>query len=331
VVAQVKNIGHPVRGIVVPNLHQYHHLGDAAEETDNLPYNPNLKPYEKDGKSSGTMDDRWAFTERTTFLDYFTSAALAAASRALKGFNDTLSEQSLFYAKKLWVEDDSLGKLDTNRFSIMFRRNLKATAALQLYITTKDEQYATGFKESIWPALDRSLQFGMITALQAIEYLDEDYKTKLKPYVVKYKSVCDEYTRQNPYGVPIATGGWGGSSGVVNFAITNYYANKYFPDIISPEYVYNGLNYIFGCHPYSNLSFVSSVGTKSKKITYGNNRADFSFIAGGIVPGILVLKPDFPENTEDWPFFWGENEVTVGGCADYIFLAAAAGQLTNVK
>ena len=27
VVAQVKNIGHPVRGIVVPNLHQYHHLG----------------------------------------------------------------------------------------------------------------------------------------------------------------------------------------------------------------------------------------------------------------------------------------------------------------
>ena len=45
-VAQVKNIGHPVRGIVVPNLHQYHHLGDAINETDNLPYNPNLKPYE---------------------------------------------------------------------------------------------------------------------------------------------------------------------------------------------------------------------------------------------------------------------------------------------
>ena len=87
-VAQVKNIGHPVRGIVVPNLHQYHHLGDAVDETDNLPYNPNLKPYETDGKSSGTMDDRWAFTERTTFLDYYTAAALAAASRALKGFDD---------------------------------------------------------------------------------------------------------------------------------------------------------------------------------------------------------------------------------------------------
>lgn len=331
VVAQVKNIGHPVRGIVVPNLHQYHHLGDAAEETDNLFYNPNLKPYETDGKSSGTMDDRWAFTERTTFLDYFTSAALAAASRALKGFNDTLSEQSLYFAKKLWIEDDSLSKKDTSRFSVMFRRNLKSAAALQLYITTKDEEYATAFKEAIWPALDRSVMFGMTTALQAVEYMDDEYKTKLRPYVIKYKAACDEFSLQNPYGVPIATGGWGGSSGVVSFAITNYYAHKVFPEVMSPEYIYRGLNYIFGCHPYSNISFVSSVGTKSKKITYGNNRADFSFIAGGIVPGILVLKPDFPENKEDWPFFWGENEVTVGGCADYIFLAAAVSRLADGK
>ena len=70
VVAQVENIGHPVRGIIVPNLHQYHHLGDASTETDNLPYNPELKPYESDGKSSGTMDDRWAFTNRVPSLDY---------------------------------------------------------------------------------------------------------------------------------------------------------------------------------------------------------------------------------------------------------------------
>lgn len=331
VVAQVKNIGHPVRGIVVPNLHQYHHLGDALTETDNLPYNPALKPYETDGRSSGTKDDRWAFTERTSFLDYFTAAALAASSRTLKGFNDSLSEQSLLYAKKLWVENDSLGKTDTSAFSRRFRRNLKSVAALQLYITTREEQYATAFNEGIFPALDRSVNFGLTGALQAIEYMDADYKKKLQPYVLKYKAVCDDYSKQNPYGVPIATGGWGGSGGVVNFAITNYYANKHFPEIINEEYVYKGLNYIFGCHPYSNLSFVSAVGTKSKKITYGNNRADFSFIAGGIVPGILILKPDFPENKEDWPFFWGENEVTVGGCADYIFLAAAAGQLAKSK
>jgi hypothetical protein len=326
-VAQVKNIGHPVRGIVVPNLHQYHHLGDASTETDNLPYNSELKPYQNDGRSSGTMDDRWAFTERNTFLDYATAASLAASSRALKGYNDTLSQQCLFYAKQLWDEDEN--KSDTSRFAVAFRRNGKAPAALQLYITTKDEKYATEYKDAIWQMLERNVYFGLREALQAIPYMDEAYKKKLRDYVVKLKAVCDDYAKQNPYGVPIATGGWGGSGGVVNFAATNYYANKYFPDIITPEYVYRGLNYIFGCHPYSNISFVSSVGTVSKKITYGNNRADFRFIAGGIVPGILVLKPDFPENKEDWPFFWGENEVTVGGCGDYIFLAAAAAQLAS--
>jgi len=328
-VAQVKNIGHPVRGIVVPNLHQYHHLGDGSQETDNLPYNPALKPYESDGRSSGTMDDRWAFTERTSFLDYYTAAALAAASRALRGFDDSLAGQSLYCAEKLWNENDTLAKSDTSRFAVMFRRNLKAAAAVQLYITTREERYGEAFRSEIWPMLDRSVQFGMTTALQACSYMDEAYKQRLRPYVVKFKALSDGYTRQNPYGVPMATGGWGGNSGIVNWAITNYYANKLFPDLVGVEDVYRGLDYIFGCHPYSNLSFVSAVGTRSKKVTYGNNRADFSYIAGGVVPGILILKPDFPENKEDWPFLWGENEVTVGICANYIFLAAAAGSLPD--
>ncbi len=330
-VAQVKNIGHPVRGIVVPNLHQYHHLGDAINETDNLLYDSTLKPYEVKGNRSGTMDDRWAFTERTTFLDYFTAAALAAASRALKGFDDSLSQQSLFYAKQLWREDDSIAKMDTSGFSKRFGNSLKMSAALQLYITTKDEQYARVFKDAVWQSLDRFVEYAMQPALQAVPYMDDVYKSKLRSYVVKYKAVCDNYAKQNPYGVPVANGGWGGSGNVVNFATANYYAHRFYPDVIDAEYVYKGLNYIFGCHPYSNLSFVSSVGTKSKKVTYGNNRANFSFIAGGIVPGILIIKPDFPENKEDWPFFWGENEVTVGGCADYILLGNAAQALATGK
>lgn len=326
-VAQVKNIGHPVRGIVVPNLHQYHHLGDGSMETDNLPYNPGLKPYETDGRSSGTMDDRWAFTERTVFLDYYTAAALAAASRALRGFDDTLSAQSLYYARQLWVEDDSIGKQDTSRFSMLFRRNLRTSAALQLYITTKEEAFGREFREGIWAALDRGVQFGMLPALQACPYMDEAYRERLKSYVARYKEMSDGYARQNPYGVPMATGGWGGNSGIVNWAITCYYAHRCFPDVVGSEYVYRGLDYLFGCHPYSNISFVSAVGTRSKKVTYGNNRADFSYIAGGVVPGILILKPDFPENKEDWPFFWGENEVTVGICANYILLSAAVNAL----
>lgn len=328
-VAQVVNIGHPARGIIVPNLHQYHHLGDAVNETDNLPYNASLKPYQTDGKSSGTLDDRWAFTTRNISLDYQTTAALAAASRALKGYNDTLSLKSLQCAQKLWHEDDSLKMhMDSAaRARNMFMAGTEMLAALQLYITTKDEQYAGRFKELIMPMLNRFPGFVMINALRAYPYMDKEYQDKIAAYMQKYKASCDAYDKQNPYGVPVTPGGWGGSGQVINFAITNYYANKYFPDVIGAEYVYKGLDYIFGCHPYSNLSFVSGVGVRSKKVTYGNNRADFRFIAGGVVPGILLLKPDFPENKEDWPFFWGENEVTIAGCAEYVVLSGAANQL----
>jgi len=341
-VAQCENIGHPVRGIIVPNLHQYHHLGDAVTETDNLPYNPNLKPYESDGKSSGKLDDRWAFTNRMTFLDYHTAAALAAASRALRGFNNDLADRSLNNAKRLLEEADEITektKNDTsNQMMRLWGRGADLDAVLQLFITTKDKKYADRFQNKIWTLLEkptniRGFDIGffasinLATALKAIPYMDGEYKARLKEHILSYKELIIKSEKNNPYGLPIAEGGWGGSGIVVYWSITNYYAHKAFPEIINKEYVIRGLNYIFGCHPYSNTSFVNAVGTRSKKVAYGNNRADFTTIAGGIVPGVMLLKPDFLENKDDWPFLWGENEVTIGGSAGYIFLANAVNEL----
>jgi endoglucanase len=332
IVAQIKAIGHPVRGIIVPNLHQYHHLGDASTETDNLPYNPELKPFQSDGKSSGTMDDRWVFTNRIPWLDYYTVATLAAAHRTLKQYNPSLADESLKLARKLWEETNALPKVDTARGPAFFRRGSQMSASLQLYISTKEEKYRDSFKELIWPALDgQGLQFSISVALQAYPHMDAQYQKKLREYVVKYKATIDNLSKDNPYGVPMIARGWGGNAAIVNWAITNYFAHKAFPDIVTPEMVYKGLYYIFGCHPYSNLSFVSAVGVKSKRVTYGNNRADFTYIAGGVVPGLLILKPDFPENKEDWPFLWGENEVVIDIAASYIFLSRAAHELTLKK
>lgn len=342
-VAQVENIGHPVRGIIVPNLHQYHHLGDAMTETDNLPYDPNLKPFESDGKSSGTMDDRWAFTNRSSFLDYQTAATLAGASRALKGYNDELADKSLKYAVKLLEEADEAMKNQDNPNEPWMRfmgRGVDLNTTLELYITTKEKKYLDRFEESIWNVMDQpgpGRDFGQMffasrylnPAIKAIPFMDENYKDKLKSYILKYKESMEEMEKNNPYGLPISRSGWGGSGMVVNAAITNYYAYKAFPDVMSKEDVYKGSNFIFGCHPYSNLSFVNAVGVHSKKVAYGNNRADFTTIAGGIVPGLMLLKPDFLENKDDWPFLWGENEVTIGGSAEYIVLANAILDLLN--
>jgi len=330
-VAQFKNIGFAVRGINFPHLYQYHHLGDGSTMTDNLLYNPKLQPYESDGLTSGTMDDRWVFTMKIPFINYSSIAALASASRALKDYNKQLSEESLSYAISAWDEEHKNPvQKDTSIFAWFFS-SAEVPAALQLYISTKDERYAKIFNELIWKQLDndRAMLFNIATAARAIPYMDKEYKNKLEKYVIKYKNQIEKLNQQNPYGVLVGTRGWAGNHELISWSIANYYLNKAFPNLIGREYVYRGLNYIFGCHPYSNISFVAGVGTHSKKRTYGSNRADFSFIAGGVVPGVLILKPDFPENKEDWPFLWGENECVIDICADYIFLSNAANDLLS--
>jgi endoglucanase len=329
-IAQQRAFGRAIPGIIVPELHQYHHLGDGSTMTDNRNYNPELKEYEIRGDESGTFDDRWAFTNKSPWQNYASINALAAASRALKGYNNDLSAECLQTAQKAW-ENEHAQKADTTQ-NPFFRRFLslaESEAALQLFISTKENKYFKIFDDLIWPALERSLGGNLSIAARALPYTDEAFRNKLKPYVEKYKKELSEFSTQNPYGVLIGGRGWAGNSELITWTITNYNLNKFFPEIINEEYTYKGVNYIFGCHPVSNISFVSGVGTHSKKIAYGNNRADFSFIAGGVVPGVLLLKPDFPENKEDWPFFWGENEYVIDICASYIFLANAVNDLAG--
>jgi len=324
---QQKAFGRAIFGITQARLFEYNHLGDASTITDNLIYTPRLKPYEVVGDSSGTPDDRWAFTNDMPWVNYLSIAALASASRALRGFDDSLATECLTVAEESWTTQhkDSVSRIDTTLS--FFRQVAEIPAALQLFISTKDKRYAERFDKLIWHALDRTLDYGIESAVAAIPYFGNEYKEKLRPYVEKYKKEDDALLTKSPYGVPIGTRHWAGDAEVINWAVTNYYLHEAFPEIIGPEYAIRGIDYIFGCHPYSNISFVSGVGTRSKKIIYGNNRADFSFIAGAVVPGVLVLQPDFPENQENWPFLWDENESVIDICSRYIFLSNAVSDL----
>jgi hypothetical protein len=326
---QQKAFGRAIFGITQAHLYEYDHLGDASTITDNLIYTPRLKPYEVEGDSSGTPDDRWAFTNDMPWVNYMSIASLASASRALRGFDDSLADECLTVAEKSWSKqhEDTTAASDT--LTAFFLQFTELPADLQLLISTKDKNYAERFNKLIWPALDRALDYVIEPAILAMPYFGNEYKEKLTAYVKKYKKENDELFTKNPYGVPIGMRPWAGDEEIIRWAVTNYYLHEAFPQIIGPEYTIRGIDYILGCHPYSNLSFVLGVGTRSKRIAYGNNRADFSFIAGGVVPGVLILKPDFPENKDDWPFFWGENECVINSCADYIFLGNAVNDLLN--
>jgi endoglucanase len=328
--AQHKAFGRGIRGIVDSALHRYHHLGDASTQTDGLIYDSTMKPYESDGRRSGTADDRWAFTAQTPATNYLSIGALAAASRVLRGFNDVLADECLASARRSYSEERQRATVaPPSGPEAMFSAGAELAAVAQLVMTTREQQYVDRFNELLWPALDRMAGRNMLTAALALPHLDRTYAEKLRPYVMRYKVQMDDLRKQNPYGVPIGTGGWAGNSGVISWASANYYLHKAYPDLIGPEYVFRGLDYIFGTHPVSNVSFVTAVGTRPKKMAYGSNRADMTFIAGGVVPGVLVLKPDFPEHMDDWPFLWGENEVVIDICASYMFLANAANELAQ--
>lgn len=331
-IAQHRAVGHAIHGIVAAHLSQYTHLGDGVTKTDNLIYTPRLDSFKTDGFRSGIFDDRWAFTSRTTPLNYRSIAALAAASRALKGYNDALADECLTTAINVWKEEHAkepdLFHHGNTTGGALDDEELKA--ATQLLLSTRDPQYAKRISE-LWPTIDRNFGQHASRIAAVLHLLDDDLKNKIPQRVAQYKIWMDSIETQNPYGVPVTTGGWAGSGAVVGFGITAYDLHQAFPDIIGSEYVFKALNYLYGNHPGSDISLVSGVGTKSKKVAYGNNRADYSFIAGGVVPGVLILPPDFPENKEDWPFLWGENEYVVSVASAYLYLANAADHLSNKK
>ena len=324
-VAQAEIVGHMTQTLSNAVLDNYHHLGDAASITDGLPYNAKLGPYEiaPDGRSSGVRDDLWAFTSRNPALDLNAAAMFAAASRALKGYNDDLSARALQQSKRLLKESTEL--LANRPQDSLGRRGRSDIATnLQLYISTGEKQYADQFQQLLWPALDRNVTIVLLTALDAIPHMDTSFKEKLRPYVVKFKEYINNLEKDNPYGVPIALGNWAGSGDVVSFGTTICFASKYFPDIIDASHAFKAANWLYGCHPYHNYSLVATVGaTRPKAVFYGNNRADFSFIPGNVAPGLLFRKPDHFENYDDWPFFWGQNEGTIGGNTSYLIFGSA--------
>lgn len=325
-VAQAEIIGHMAQTLSNSILDNYHHLGDAASITDGLPYNANLGPYEvaPDGRSSGVKDDMWAFTSRNPSLDMNAATMFAAASRALKGYNDDLSQRALAQSKRLMSEASELMMENQSGRDVFRGRGNSAATNLQLYVSTGEQHYIDSFQEQIWTTLDRNVNSGLLTALEAVPYMDESYKEKLRPYVEKYKTYIDGLDEDNPYGVPIGLGNWAGGGSVVNFGTTICFASKYFPDIINSDYSFRTANWLFGCHPYHNYSFVAAVGAaRPKAVFYGNNRADFSFIPGNMAPGLLFRRPDHFENYDDWPFLWGQNEGTIAGNTGYLIFGLA--------
>jgi endoglucanase len=329
--AQYADFGHAIPGIIEPTLEEYTHLGDAASKTDGKIYAARLGRLQSDGSYSGVPDDRWAFTTHTTPLNYAAAASLAAASRVLRDSDPPLAAQCLQTAAQVWKDEHGHAPVIFRSFNTTGGDpdEEETKAAVELLITTRGEAVYAQRLKALLPVIDKHFpQLGWVAA-RALPYMDAGFRRSLRASLMTFKPQADTELSKNPFGVPISTGTWGGSSGAASFAVDMYFLHEAFPDLVGIDATLRGFDYVLGRHPVSNVSYVSSVGTSSKLIAYGNNRADYTFIPGGMIPGVVIIQPDFPELQDAWPFLWYENEYVVDAATAFILAANAAEQLTR--
>jgi hypothetical protein len=305
VVGGYRALGRLYRGIICNDLRQYVMLGDAGAMTDNIP---------------GNGDDRWVFTEENPSREMTTAAQLAATSRVLKGFNDTLSVQALEAARELF---DRTPETAASKAS-------KLHAATELYLTTGEMQYRNFLLQEREFIADTIERVGWFVGRAEQKMNDARFTKAVRDALLGFRDQLEEQGAETPYGVPYRPNIWGAGWDIQRFGYNHYFLHTAYPDIFGPEYIYNALNFILGCHPGSNTSsFASGVGARSATVGYGLNRADWSYIPGGVVSGTALIRPDFPELLE-FPYLWQQVEYVMGGgSSHYMFLVLAAQQLLS--
>jgi hypothetical protein len=204
----------------------------------------------------------------------------------------------------------------------------KVQAAAELLRTTGDAEYKDFLvgNISLITGEFRNLGWIMVNTLPVID--NPEFAAALKNAAKKHAEEVALQARETPFGVPYRPHIWGAGWDIQSFGVRQYYLHRAFPDIIPSDYFLNALNFMLGVHPGANTaSFASGVGARSATVAYGVNRADWSYIPGGVVSGTALIRPDFPELL-DWPYLWQQQEYVMGGGAtNFMFLVLAADQV----
>jgi hypothetical protein len=325
-----KVAGHSFAGIIAGNMMQYTHIGDASTMTDNKIYDSSLPELEVNGNFSGTHDDRWAFTNRDTNLEYCVITALASAARVLKDYEKSLSDEAIKCAVQSWDYEQS--HIPIHRKNVYTPDNgdvQEIQATIELYLTTNDEKYLDHLVNN-WGKITANIQEVGWTVSRIMLFLsDENIEEVFLSQLHEYKVMLDEKLKQNPYSLPFEFSIWGVGWQVEQWALTQYFLIKKYPQVFDKDNLLRVVNYMLGCHPSSNNSFVSGVGRNSTYPAYGMMRAFWTYYHGGVVSGTALIRPDFLEFKNNYPFLYQQTEYVISGTASFIFIVLAADNLLN--
>jgi endoglucanase len=331
---------HSFHGIIAATLKQYAHLGDAATMTDNRIYDPTLAPGQiRTGQSRGDEaghiyssknDDRWAFTNHDSALEYMVAAALAASSRVLRGYEDDLADECLRTAIQVWEYEQAHAPVEQHGGYVP--RGVEAqeiVAAVELLLATGEERYRARLLE-MQPLLEKVGRWvggAIARALPVVN--DTAFTAQVRAVLEASNAEFAAELASNPFGINWHPHVWGEGWKIQQYAVELYQLWLAFPDLVDREIILRVVNYVLGCHPASNVSLTSGVGAKSITTAYGVNRAEWSYIPGGMVSGVALIRPDFPELKDPWPHLWQQTEYVMSGAANYIFCVLAADRIMN--
>ncbi|MBR6321898.1 MAG: glycoside hydrolase family 9 protein, partial [Lachnospiraceae bacterium] len=177
VLGSYRAFGKLYRGIICGNLRQYVLLGDAAAMTDGIP---------------GNEDDRLVFTDDMPFRSLISAAYLAASSRAMRGFNDSIGEEALAAAEAVYRDTPAEGRAAF----------LKIQAASELYLTTGKKEYLDDIlagREIIF----ENMAFTAWSVCRVIDRIDDqEFLGEFKKSLVTYAESIREMMNETPYGIP---------------------------------------------------------------------------------------------------------------------------------
>ncbi len=322
--------GHSFTGTISHDWDTYLQTGMWSTMTDNFFYNPDFPADSTNGYYSGKADDRYIFTNKDTRREYLVAAIFAASSRVLQNYDKNLADECIKTAEKIWnyeENNESLYIQTVGTPSNLLDERVKAAA--ELYLTTKNKKYL----HAIVTEKDQIVNHMSGTAWSVSRVIDdiddENFHTAFDKGLSTYADSVNKALNKNPYGVFIDAQVWGFGWDILWRMYKHYYLVKKYPDLFPEEQLFNTLHFMLGRHPASNISYVSSVGQHKPVPAFGMNRSDYSYIPGGLMSGVNLVAPDFPELKDNHPFIWQQSEYIVFGSTPYIFLVLACDDLLN--
>ena len=342
-----RQMGVLYRGIIVPTLRQYVHLGDASTDTDNKicadtellgkAAKFNEMWYKKVANRYSSifdpelnldqiklvvpdLDDRFVFMETNPDWQLIGASSLAAASRVLRDYNPSLAKECLDAAEDLYRKNKDI-EVRKNYF---WMRDQKLETLIELIITTGKSEYKDELckmsSEAKKAFLSASSSLGRV-----LNFIDcPEFKDSVHAAAVEFKPMYQKMLSESPYDSPMSNAEF--------FAFQSYYLHKFWPELYSADNLFSIVNYLLGCKPgRSTNSLVSGVGVNSPTIAYGANRADWSYIPGGTFwNAVNLVNPDLAED-KTWPFLWQEREYIITAPCYYMFSVLGVDKILSEK